>query len=106
MRSWMTRSRLCALGSGLEARASGLAAFAFARFSFRVADCVPLLPAMFPRDDETEDDVKAAEAGGHEDVAAARGRGERRGAERHEDARPSSGTTRTESVPAVAIATP
>src|SRR6185436_4252331 len=83
IRSWMMRSRLVALGSDLGARGSGLAARdsrLAARFSFfvsrstRAAD----LPAMFPRDDETEQDVKAAEAGGHEKIAVRRRSQERR----------------------------
>ena len=35
---------------------------------------------MVPRNDQTEDDVKAAKAGGHEEIAEARRRGKRHGA--------------------------
>ena len=60
---------------------------------------------MIPRDDETEDDVKAAEAGGHERVAGWAGAAND-AAPSAMNTSPMTCTTRTESVPAVAIATP
>src|SRR5262245_2100196 len=96
-RSWIKRSRPRTRGSGLVPRGSLLMTrdcrplttdcrLPTADCRLPTADCRLLtdLPAIAPRNHDTEADVKAAESRGHEDVPPGRPCDKRRDGQRHE----------------------